>query len=259
MSITGGLNVDTLYISGSSVNLSNLSLLTVTPGSVSASKAVIVDSNRDISGFRSIYGTHSTAYSPLTFSVSGGASISPQANGIADSYSYIGTTSSHNFSVMAGNGGILFLNGTTYRLGIGSPNTGSYLCNVDGTLNCSQLYINGTLFQPDSGTSTRLLSNQFALSQSGISSSLYYAFDNSLTPQTYLKHDYCGVSSYSAAGFISAQTSLRGFAIQQQYNRFAGSLDLIMFSLCSDYRSSAYRNQLSIRCHSINDSYTNWY
>lgn len=105
---SNGLNIiGDLSINGSVIDLSIIS--GITPGIISASKSVVVDSNKDITGFLNLTATNSInvlkSINGECFTADNGTVRS--ALHLLSNSAHIGTTTNHNFNIQANNTNVL--------------------------------------------------------------------------------------------------------------------------------------------------------
>jgi hypothetical protein len=155
------INCNQLYIGGNLVDVSAIS--GVTAGIISASKAAIVDANKDITGFRNLTatnltGTLQTASQPnitsvgtlsqLDFSNSGcNAVIRPTSN-----YLYLGTSSNSDLDVLIERHGNFVARFSPLGLKLSSSAIASYPLDVVGDISSTGNWRNGsTILMNSSG------------------------------------------------------------------------------------------------------------
>ncbi len=156
--ITGVTNLSlsgSLSLSGTAITASASEINTLTgviAGTASASKTLVLDSNKDITGLRNITNTGTTTSSSFITN-SAGNSLKHQ-NGTISLASYVnetvnataafwGTLSSHDFILQSGGTGRMYINGTSGNISIAASDTSTYKLSINGSLNATSFYLSG--------------------------------------------------------------------------------------------------------------------
>ena len=184
----------------------------VTPGIITASKAVIVDSNKDITGYRNITSTGSIDCNALDVNNNGDINLYGTANNIhlhstvAASISLFGSISntitfqgSTGFLLMSGNSQYIALDGTTNFIRI--ANTAASTSSTTGALRCQ----GGAYIGADSLIAGILTSSNSTASSSSTTGSLLLAGGLAISNTTDATNSSNGGSFTTAGGLAIAK------------------------------------------------------
>ncbi|GMF35579.1 unnamed protein product [Phytophthora lilii] len=148
----GALSCNSMTVKGSSTTSAPAYVLSITPGSAAANKALVLDGSKQITGVSkiSLLGTSTTAGTFETLLRLTNADASPATAEIqlkvgtaATSECFIGTTSATKTVLMVGGAGIITCE-STGNVSIGGT-TSTYKLDVSGTINCNNLYRSGVI------------------------------------------------------------------------------------------------------------------
>ncbi|KUF87732.1 hypothetical protein AM588_10001612 [Phytophthora nicotianae] len=149
LDISGGLNATSLYVNGSAADLSKLSLLSATPGTASASKALITDSLNNLTDLYTLTIKGSNTNKSLIIQ-NDTTSSSASLNIVSFYQMEQGVRGSAN----ASNPNCYFwrfansdrlLMDSSGNIAIGGSINPAYKVNITGALNATSLYVNGSL------------------------------------------------------------------------------------------------------------------
>ncbi len=136
---TGSLILGGTTVTASATELNYIDISS--PGTAEASKALVLDSNKDIYGIRTINITNATAYDALNATM-GTLSCRLQVN--SSGFTYLGHTSANDFALQTNNTGRIYIK-SGGNVGIANSNPG-YTLDVTGNINASgNIYIGGSV------------------------------------------------------------------------------------------------------------------
>ncbi|GMF13195.1 unnamed protein product [Phytophthora lilii] len=148
----GALSCNSLTVNGSSITSAPAYVLSITPSSAAANKALVLDGSKQITWVNkiSLLGTSTTAGTFETLLRLTNADASPATAEIqskvgtaATSECFIGTTSATKTVLMVGGARIITCE-STGNVSIGGT-TSTYKLDVSGTINCNNLYRSGVI------------------------------------------------------------------------------------------------------------------
>ncbi len=149
LDVNGNINSTSLYLNGTQLIAAATELNTlasVTAGTASASKAIVLDSNKDITGIRILTtsGTASGIRATNTTATSS-ANILCTSDTYSMEFGTRGSSSTNpNTAYLYYNGAYRMLIDSSGNIGFGTTPNSTYKVNVGGTLNSTSLYLNGT-------------------------------------------------------------------------------------------------------------------
>lgn len=140
LSVAGSLNATSYSLNGSAFDPT---LITgITAGTASASKAVILSSNKDITDIGSVTIVRD-GQGIRHYSGTGNVRLISFLND-ASSVAYFGTSTNYPLLLMSNNVSRIHIS-ETGNVAIGSNSVGTYKLNVNGTVNSTEYYLNGSL------------------------------------------------------------------------------------------------------------------